>query len=114
MRSAAYPARIAHAVRVQIEPVPLELEVIVVAALDNAPGLVVGDFAHPLQDLVRDVRPAVRQAGERIERRQTRHALGAVEDHAALLLLPDLSLAAPQFSIAWTHVLGDEGSGASP
>jgi hypothetical protein len=43
----------------EIDPIALELKVVIVPALDYAPGFVVGDEAHPLQDLVGNSRPAV-------------------------------------------------------
>ena len=47
------------AVGVKIDPVAFELEVVVVPAFDHAPGFVVGDEAHPLQDVVGHARPAI-------------------------------------------------------
>ena len=47
------------AIGVQVEPVPLELEVVVVSAFDHTPGFVIGDQAHPLQDVVGNTRPAI-------------------------------------------------------
>ena len=65
----------------EIDPVALELEVVVVAALDHAPGLVVGDEAHPLQDVVGHARPAVGEPLVLVERGERGDAFRAVEDH---------------------------------
>ena len=70
------------AVGVQVDPVPLELEVVVVPPFDHAPGFVVGDMAHPLQDLVGDARPAIGEALVLVERGERGDAFRTVEDHA--------------------------------
>src|SRR4029079_8559757 len=40
-------------VGVHVDPVALEVEVVVMTALDDAPGLVVGDELHSLEDVIR-------------------------------------------------------------
>ena len=65
----------------QIDPVPLELEVVIVSAFDHTPGFVVGDLAHPFQDLVGDARPAIGDALVLVERSERGDALRTVEDH---------------------------------
>src|SRR3712207_5377286 len=68
-------------VRVQIDPVPLELEVVIVTAFDHTPGFIVRDPPHPLQNLIGYARPAIGEALFLIERSERRDAFRTVEDH---------------------------------
>ena len=60
---------------------PFELEVVAVSAFDHTPGFVVGDEAHPLQDLVGDAWPAIGGALVLEERSERGDAFRTVEDH---------------------------------
>ena len=65
----------------KIDPIAFELEVVVVPAFDHAPGFVVGDIAHPLQDLVGDARSAIGGALVLVERCERGDAFRTIEDH---------------------------------
>ena len=43
----------------QIDPIPFELEVVIMTAFDHTPGFVIRDVTHPLQDLVGHARTAI-------------------------------------------------------
>ena len=99
----------------QIDPVPFELEVVVVPAFDHPPGFVIGDVAHPLQDLVGDARPAIGEALVLVERSERGDTFRTIEDHEMS------SLATNDFPIIYQvtdshrlRVKPDQGSGASP
>ena len=66
---------------VQVEPSAFELIMVAVAPFQDTPGLVVGDEFHAFEQIVRDLRAAVREALERIERGDAGDSLGAAENH---------------------------------
>ena len=66
-------------------PAALELEVVAVSALQDAPGLFRRDQPHPCQQIVGHGRASIRKPIERVERRQLGDAIGRIEDHRSPL-----------------------------
>jgi hypothetical protein len=71
------------AVWMQVVPTALELEVIVMVTLDNAPGFVIRHRTHTSEYVVWHVRPAVGQAVAGEGFRERGYPFRRVEDHAS-------------------------------
>ena len=98
----------------EVVPVAFEVEVVVMPALEDAPCFVVRDQLHPLDDVVRDARPAIGEPLLLILRRQRGDALRTVEDHGMSSKATIDSSTIHRTTCSHYRVEPAQGSGESP